>query len=199
MYKVFVNDTLIIVTDSLELQSNFPVFIFKDIVIEELLYRIKSDSLQGAILFCNDLENDWKAFKHNFNVIKAGGGLVINPQNEILFIYRNGIWDLPKGRAEKGESIETTALREVEEECGIQHLILKKFLLKTYHIFYQRDELRIKETFWYLMSSDDTTSLKPQLEEGITKAVFKNEEETLKALNDTYANIKLLIKSYKES
>ncbi len=199
MYKVFVNDTLIIVTDSLETQHNFPVFIFKDLVIDELLYRIKSDSIQVAILFCDDLERDWKAFKSAFNVIKAGGGLVINPQKEILFIYRNRIWDLPKGRAEKGESIETTSLREVEEECGVQNLNLQRFLLTTYHVFHQNGERRLKETFWYLMNSEDVTNLKPQLEEGITEAVFKNENETQKALEHTYANIKLVVACYKKS
>ena len=196
MYKVFVNDALIIVTDSLKKYHNFPIYIFKDFVIDELMYRTRNESAKGAIFFCDNLENDWNSFKAHFKVIKAGGGLVLNPQKEMLFIYRNGIWDLPKGRTEKGETIETTAVREVEEECGVKNLKLVKFLITTYHIFYQKAELRMKETHWYLMESDGNNSLKPQLEEGITEAIFKNKVEAQQALKNTYANIKLVVESY---
>ena len=199
MYKVFVNDALIIVTDSLKKYHNFPIYIFKDFVIDELLYRTRNGSTKGVILFCDNLENDWNSFKAHFKVIKAGGGLVLNPQKEILFIYRNGIWDLPKGRTEKRETIETTAVREVEEECGVENLELIKFLITTYHIFYQNGELRMKETFWYLMESNDNSTLTPQLEEGITVAIFKNKVETQQALENTYANIKLVVESYQKS
>jgi len=199
MYKVFVNDAPIIVTDSLKKQNKFPVFVFKDLVLDELLYRLKSKSIEGAIVFCNDLEKDWSVFKRTFKVDVAGGGLVLNTNKEILFIYRNGIWDLPKGRIEEGEGIESTALREVEEECGIKNLSLKRFLIVTYHVFYQKKEKRLKETYWYLMDSDYSGTLIPQLEEGITQAVFKNEAESQHALEDTYANIKLVVEAYKKT
>ena len=69
-------------------------------------------------LFCANLTQDWESFKKFFKVVHAGGGLVTNPKNEVLFIFRSNVWDLPKGRHEEGESIEETAVREVEEECG---------------------------------------------------------------------------------
>ncbi|MDG2194558.1 MAG: NUDIX domain-containing protein [Polaribacter sp.] len=199
MYKVFVNDAPIIVTDSLNNKNRYPVFAFKDLVLEELLCQFENNIIKGAVLFCDDLEKDWTVFKNSFNVIVAGGGLVLNANKEILFIYRNGIWDLPKGRLEEGETIESTALREVEEECGIKNLFLKKFLIVTYHVFYYKKEKRLKETFWYVMDSNYSEALTPQLEEGITKAVFKNETESKHALRDTYENIKLVIETYQKT
>ena len=61
----------------------------------------------------------------------AGGGKVYNPKNEILFIFRNGKWDLPKGKAEAKETINLTALREVEEETGITGLSYYQALWKS--------------------------------------------------------------------
>jgi 8-oxo-dGTP pyrophosphatase MutT (NUDIX family) len=52
-------------------------------------------------------------------IIKAGGGIVVNEQNEVLLIYRRGKWDLPKGKLDDGETIEECALREVKEETGL--------------------------------------------------------------------------------
>ncbi|MDY0781134.1 NUDIX hydrolase [Tenacibaculum sp. IB213877] len=196
MYKVFVNDKPIILTSSLQKEENFPVYIFKNASINEILYRLKSDDLQGIYLYSTNLLNDWEVFCKNFRVITAAGGLVLNTDKEILFIYRGNKWDLPKGRIEKGESIEETAVREVEEECGITNLVLDRFLLKTYHIFYMDNETRLKETYWYLMKSDYQGELVPQEEEGITEVVFKNEEEIQKAFLNTYANIQMVYKAY---
>ncbi|TYP96460.1 NUDIX domain-containing protein [Tenacibaculum adriaticum] len=197
MYKVFVNDKPIILTSSLKKEENFPVFIFKNILVDEIIYRLKGGKLKGVYLFSTNLEEDWQQFCNNFKLITAAGGLVVNSKKEILFIYRGEKWDLPKGRIEVGESIEDTAVREVEEECGIDHLKLHQFLLKTYHIFYQGSEIRLKQTYWYLMYSNYTGKLTPQLEEGITEVVFKNEVEIKEVFKNTYANIILVYEAYK--
>lgn len=197
MYKVFVNDKPIILTSSLKKENNYPVHIFKNVVIEEIIYKLKKEKLKGINIYSSNLEEDWLLFLKNFKFISAAGGLVLNKKKEILFIYRVQKWDLPKGRIEKGESIEEAAIREVEEECGITNLVIDQFLLTTYHIFYQRGN-RIKETHWYLMNSDYDGTLTPQLDEGITKVLFKNETETKKALKTSYANIQLVYDTYKE-
>ncbi len=197
MYKVFVNDKPIILTSSLKKENNFPIYIFKNIVIDEIIYKLKKEKLKGINLYSSNLEDDWLAFTKNFKVISAAGGLVLNAKKEILFICRGKKWDLPKGRIEKGESIEETAIREVEEECGIGNLKIDKFLLTTYHIFYQKEN-KIKKTHWFLMNSTFEDKLTPQLEEGITEVVFKNEIDTLKALKNTYANIQLVYDTSKQ-
>ena len=197
MYKVFINDKPIIVTSSSKKENNFPVYLFKDIAFDEIVYKLQNEIIKGINLYSVDLDNDWNSFLKNLKVVPAAGGLVLNDEKEILFIYRNSIWDLPKGRIEKGESIETAAIREVEEECGICNLSIEKKLLITYHIYFQNG-IRLKETHWFLMSSNFKGELKPQLEEGITEVVFKNEHQTKKALQNTYANIKLVYDNYKD-
>jgi hypothetical protein len=197
MYKVFVNDSPIIITSSSKNENNFPRHLYEDIIFDEVLHKLKNDAIKGIILYSTDLENDWHDFKQNIKTVVAAGGLVLNPKKEILFIYRNGIWDLPKGRIEKGETSEIAAVREVEEECGIFNLSIIKKLVTTYHIYYQNG-LKLKETHWFLMTSNYSKVLTPQLEEGITEVVFKNDANSMIALKNTYANIKLVYDTYKE-
>lgn len=199
MYKVFIDDTPIILTDSLNENNNFLTQTFKEELIDEIIYKLKSGKINGINLFSKDLEKDWALFKSHFKIIIAAGGLVFNKKDEILFICRANKWDLPKGRLEEGEDIQTTALREVEEECGITHLTIVHFLTTTYHFFVKKREKRIKETHWFLMHSDFNGTLTPQREEGITKAVFKNKIDTENALKNTYANIILVHETHHEN
>jgi len=198
MYKIFVNDKPIILTDSLKKDNNYPVYIFKDVVVDEILHKLKKSKTKGVNLFCANLEKDWKTFKKNFKVVSAGGGLVLNKNKEILFIYRLDTWDLPKGRIEKGETIEQTAVREVEEECGVKELVLVQSLITTYHLFFINNIQQLKITHWFLMTTNFQERLIPQLEEGITKVEFKNEAKVNEALQNTYANIKLVLDAYKQ-
>ena len=197
MYKVFVNDTPIIITSSSKIVNIFPVYNFKNIPFDEIIQKLRNKELQGINLYSTDLENDWKSFILNMKVLPAAGGLVLNPKKEILFIFRNGVWDLPKGWIEKGETTETAAIREVEEECGISNLKLIKPLVTTYHIYFHKG-IKLKQTYWFLMTSDYKEELTPQIEEDITQVGFKNEAETKKALKNTYANIQLVYDTYKE-
>ncbi|MEQ6124693.1 NUDIX domain-containing protein [Pseudotenacibaculum sp. MALMAid0570] len=196
MYKVFMNDKPIILTDSPQNEKGFKVYDFESVVLDEILYKLKKDKINGVVLFCRDLNNCWKEFTKHFKVVKAAGGLVLNQQQEFLFIYRGQKWDLPKGRIEENESIETTAIREVEEECGVQNLSLDRFLLTTYHLFYQNKQKRLKVTDWFLMNTNYQGKLTPQIEEGITIAEFKNKSNTKEALKNTYANIHLVFEAY---
>lgn len=195
MYVVFVNDKPIFLTSSQIKENNYPVYLLKDIVTEEIIHKLKHKKIKGVYLYTPDLEKGWQDFLCTFNTVSAAGGLVLNAKKEILFIYRANKWDLPKGRIEKGETIEETAVREVEEECGISNLKLIKPLLTTYHVYFQNG-IKLKETFWFLMTSEDTKVLVPQLEEGITEVVFKSEAEVLKALQNSYKNIVLVYDTY---
>jgi len=196
MYKVFINDKPIILTDSPQIGLGFEVYDFKTVVIEEIIHKLRRNKINGVILFCEEINNCWANFLTHFKVITAAGGLVLNQKKEFLFIYRGNKWDLPKGRIEKGESIKTTALREVEEECGIPDLHLDKFLLTTYHLFFLKNENRLKETHWFIMHTNFEGILTPQAEEGITIAEFKSQEDAEKALKNTYANIHLVFETY---
>ena len=195
MYKVFINDKPIILTSSLEKENDLPVLLFKNTVIDEILYKLNKENYPGFILYSTNLEKDWPTFLSNFKVISAAGGLVLNKKKEILFIYRGNKWDLPKGRIEEGESIEHTAVREVEE-CGIENLSIERFLVTTYHLFFHNNRNYLKETHWFLMKTDFKGELTPQLEEGITETIFKNTEEAKNAFKNSYSNILLVYNEY---
>ncbi len=42
--------------------------------------------------------------KYKTETLIAAGGWVMNEFNEVLWIFRLGVWDLPKGKVEKNES-----------------------------------------------------------------------------------------------
>ena len=192
MYKVFVNDCLIILTENKNISTKLLKVDFEKLVIEEMIQELFQSESDGMCLVCRNLKKSWKLFKSHFKIQKAAGGKVFNNKNEILFIYRFDKWDLPKGKLEKGETKKQCAIREVEEECGINNLVIKNRLLTTYHIFVRNEKTILKITYWYTMLSNYSGILVPQLEEGISQVVFKNEAETKQALTNTYENIRLL-------
>lgn len=199
MYKVFINDKPIIIGDYNDINENYPVLVFEEIDIFELIEEsLKNNDFNGVNLITKDLQNAWEEISKKIPVVSASGGLVINKENKILFIYRFDKWDLPKGKIEKGESKEEGAIREVEEECGINNLKIDDFLLTTYHFYWYDSKIKIKETFWYLMNTNFKEELIPQLEEGITKVEFKEKNEVSKILDNSYANIKLVYESYQK-
>ncbi len=192
MYKVFVNDRPIILTDDEDFDTKYRKALYSHIHIYELLGRFMYSDLRGICLICNDLEDCWTHFKSHFTLQKSAGGKVLNSRDEVLFIYRYDKWDLPKGKLEKGENIEECAVREVEEECGVQELEILKPLETTYHLFEFRGTKILKSTEWFLMKTNFKGTPVPQIEEGITKAKFKGEKEVEEALKNTYANIRIL-------
>ena len=196
MYKVFINERPIIVTDSFFEESDLNILHYKNIIISEIIHKLKVGKTKGIVLLCDDLDECWKDFKSNFKLISAAGGLVLNSHQEFLFIFRGGKWDLPKGKIEKGEQIKEAALREVEEEFGISELTLGEYLITTYHIFFQNNKNKLKETHWFEMETKSNEVLIPQLEEGISTAMFKDKKETLKALENSYGNISLVFEKY---
>lgn len=134
-------------------------------------------------------------FSAAFKVIEAAGGLVKNGKGEYLFIFRNGKWDLPKGKVEKGEAIKTAAIREVEEECGVGKLKIVKELESTYHTYSIDDKAILKRTYWFEMICDDASELVPQVEEGITEVRWMAKSELDCVFQNTYESIKEVLKT----
>ncbi|MBR0178103.1 MAG: NUDIX domain-containing protein [Bacteroidales bacterium] len=128
------------------------------------------------------------ALKETFRMAPAAGGIVAK-DGKIAIIVRNGLPDLPKGHIEKGETPENAALREVEEETGIGKLQIVKELPSTWHCYQVGDEWRLKRTYWYLMSTDETIQPKPQTEEGITEIKLIENEEIETFLKNTFRSI----------
>lgn len=197
MYKVFVNEKPLFLTNTIEKETDFQLFLLESIDIEQLIVKMFKNKIQKASLYYPDEKVILKKLKEKIPVAKAGGGLVYNKKGEVLFIFRNGKWDLPKGGIEKNEDIEHTAIREVEEETGVKELKIVKKLQKTYHVFRRNGKFKLKVTHWYEMTSSYDGTLIPQEKEGIDKAVWLKPEEIPTALQNSYENIKLLFEEEK--
>jgi 8-oxo-dGTP pyrophosphatase MutT (NUDIX family) len=122
-------------------------------------------------------------------LIQAGGGLVVNEKEEVLFMFRRGKWDLPKGKLDPGETLESCAVREVEEETGVGQLELVKFLLVTEHQYEEKGVIILKETHWYLMKTSSNQKLIPQKEEDILELKWFGAEEFRIVKRNTYPAI----------
>lgn len=192
MYKVFVNDKPLFLTNEIRKETDFQLFLLEGIDLSQLISKLFSNKVKKAYLYHPDEKAIMKAMKEKLPVQKAGGGLVYNKRGEVLFIFRNGKWDLPKGGAEKGEELEYTALREVEEETGVGKLLIVHKLQKTYHVFKRNGRYKLKITHWYEMKTDFDGELLPQAEEGIEKVAWLKPHEVEQALLNSYENIKLL-------
>ena len=139
----------------------------------------------------DQLENTLNALCTTLTHINAAGGLVQNNAGEYLLIHRNGLWDLPKGKQEEGEDIALTALREVEEECGITGLEQGELICITHHTYHMHGLHMLKHTWWYQMKySGDCSTLTPQLEEGIQQCKWAPASELPELLKDTYPSIR---------
>ena len=128
--------------------------------------------------------------------IEAAGGVVVNKNGEALWIFRNGKWDIPKGKLNKGEDRETAALREVEEECGISGHQLRCALPDSWHVYEHKGKWVIKITYWYIMDYSGNQILIPQLEEGITKVEWRRKNNVDDILANTFNSI---IDTWKEA
>jgi 8-oxo-dGTP pyrophosphatase MutT (NUDIX family) len=128
----------------------------------------------------------------------AAGGVVVNPNNEILWIFRRGFWDLPKGKLDPNETIEACAIREVMEETGISHLVLGKRILTTTHQYYDtflNKEVE-KTTYWYAMTTDRLQVGKPQSEEDIEAIAWVKKADMAPYLEKTYDTIKEVMEAF---
>ncbi|MEC4005671.1 NUDIX domain-containing protein [Flavobacterium sp. SUN052] len=197
MYKVFVNDKPLFLTNEVAKETDFQLFLLESIDIEQLIIKMFNNKIKKAYLYYPDEKEILKKVKEKIPVKKAGGGLVYNNKQEVLFIFRNGKWDLPKGGVDKGEENDAAAIREVEEETGVTNLKITKKLQKTYHVFKRNGLYRLKITNWYEMTTDFEGIPIPQAEEGIEKVAWLNREEIKQALNNSYENIKLLFEEEK--
>jgi 8-oxo-dGTP pyrophosphatase MutT (NUDIX family) len=172
-------------------------FLLVSIEQKEILKKLRK--YKKINLFHSKKSELLKIFKSKIKVIFASGGIVENSKKQILFIYRKGKWDLPKGKAEKNETIRETALREVTEETGISRLRIRKFYTNTFHLVRNNGSYFLKETSWFLMYSDFEGKLIPQSEEGIKNVKWKNLNQVKKIKEKTFRNIKIILEEYLKS
>lgn len=199
MYKIYIGEVPLLLV-SKEESNQYKTGSLRDLMVEYIPKKPKnlfqcidnlekgSKSFDSIIVVAEDLEELREEFFGIYKIYKAGGGLVFNEKQEVLAIFRSGFWDLPKGKQEKGETIDQTAIREVQEETGLVNIELKEFICDTFHTYTDRDGKRVlKWATWYKMASTDK-ELTPQAEEDIDLAVWLP-VQTLKEKTPIYKNI----------
>ena len=194
MYKVFVNRLIINLTSDKEFLNDSKTYLLSSISITEIIKKLKIHD--EVFLYYPDKKKLLKEFKEKLVTIKATGGIVTNKKNQILFIYRKGKWDLPKGKMEKNESKKESALREVIEETGVKKLKIINFFSTTFHLIKVKREYFLKETHWYTMKTKYDGKLKPQKSEGIISAKWKTFDEALEIKKKTFRNIAIILTKY---
>lgn len=198
MYKIYINETPLILISKEDLEKG--IYPRENVLITPysgkkkfLLHYIdsleKAKRFEAVVLHHEDVDFLFIEFQSLFKIMKAAGGLVTNPQNEVLMIFRRGYWDLPKGKLDNGENYKTASVREVKEECGLKSVERGKKLVSTYHVFKNKDGQRIlKKSKWYHMTSTDV-ELIPQEEEDIIEARWRSIKEFLTSGDKCYKNI----------
>lgn len=193
MYKVFIDNYFVVFKKDEKFSTNVGEYFLPKLeatALENFKLFIQENSDQNPIYFAGpEPFKLMRSYFSDFTWIEASGGIVKNAAlNKYLFIHRNNMWDLPKGKIEKSESAEDGGIREVQEECGIIDIRIERELLSTFHIYNAYGKHWLKKTHWFEMSSSNL-ELKPQTEEGITKAEWLDVEsiEKIKAL--TYPSL----------
>ena len=200
MYKVFFNSRTIYLLDSqsdYEKKAGEKILIFRDIsdLKSGIMKWLKSENERNLHIWHQQTDRLMDYFSSCFCVINASGGLVKNKNGEDLIIFRRGVWDLPKGKAEPGESPEQTALREVKEECNLKDLKIKRFLIDTYHIYFIDDTPVLKKTRWYELKYEGKRSPRPQEKEEITKTIWLPYSKLSSISGNTFQNVIEVIKA----
>ena len=157
--------------------------------VNSIIHELHQKKVQAGIFYHSDLEKLKKAFWKKFTVIKAAGGLIENEKDELLFIFRRGKWDLPKGKLDNGETLEECAVREVEEETGLKNITLKSPLTTSYHTYDENGKHCLKESHWFCMKTSSRQELIPQLEEQITQLQWVSEKKISTMTVNTFPSI----------
>lgn len=194
MYKIYFEKRCLIICPPEEPALHDPNAIrFKagnDMDIHNLVEMLEtSPSLARIYMPAEDLESTYRRICSEFLEVNAGGGLVSNRRGDFLLIRRNELWDLPKGHQDPGEDISVTALREVQEETGIDDLILRGLICITDHCYRRNGIWHLKHTWWYDMLHNDPADLTPQREEDISKAAWVAKSSLPPFLLNTYPSI----------
>lgn len=190
MYKVFFNKVLIVLAKPEEVLGQKIIRIRGDENLFDFIAQANKKRHNQRLIFVHqDLDLLVRWFRQYFVRIRAAGGVVLNEKDKILFIFRKGKWDLPKGKLELGEGKKKGAKREVEEETGVGNLKVIKRLKKTYHIFFRGRVPYLKVTYWYIMRADYDGELVPQQEEGIKEVKWVSRKKLASYRKNSYLSL----------
>ena len=185
-HSIFFEEKELLVTDE-ETPSETNVIVYRD--KNDIVQAIKHLEFLSKVILYGEWEHIFADLKTLYKYIEAAGGFIKNEQDEFLFIFRRGKWDLPKGKLEKGETPEIAAIREVQEETGLQFVKEKLLRCTTWHTYDTYGEPVLKQTYWFNMETTKNQDSKPQTEEDITELQWLPESEFSKVLGNTFPSI----------
>lgn len=180
IYKIFINETPLFLTNTegvLEAWKNddktlISNYLGKKKFLHPIIDLLEKSKKYNRVVVCsNDLDQLWADFQAIYKIIGAAGGVVKNEKNDVLMIFRRDSWDLPKGKIDDGESPEEAAVREIQEETGLNDVKLGELICYTYHTYNMKGKRILKKTWWYAMSTFET-ALTPQTSEDIEQAIW---------------------------
>lgn len=117
------------------------------------------------------------------SVFSAGGVLLDRENNKVFLIHKKSTdeWLLPKGRLEKGQTIEETAQREIFEETGYNNEV--KDILRVQVRPDVNDPSKSKVIFWFLsLLTDANRSQNTQMSDENFSGEWLNKEDALDRL-----------------
>ena len=163
--------------------------------IAQMLHWAKAGNrcdLQSISLAVTSPAKTWTFIKKHFRAIKAAGGIV-EKKSHILLIYKRDRWDLPKGKSKPYERAKATAMREIQEECGVRAQAMSKIGV-THHVLpLKNGKYGLKTTKWYRMRLTDDAQMRPQEEEGIEQVAWFEPKEAVKNLESSYLSVNHVI------
>lgn len=198
MYKIYINDTPLILANTTEVSTESDKdghsLIARYVGKHKFLFHYidmleKGKRFESVTLYADDEAQLFQDFLDQYRIVEAAGGLVFNKNGEVLFIYRRGTWDLPKGKIDPGETKEAAAIREVQEETGIQQITLQELFSTTYHTYRENKQRILKRTYWFVMETPEM-ELTPQAEENIEKAVWWDVQKFLSGNSAIYKSLR---------
>ena len=108
MKTIFFNQRAMIICREGEQAEKDPEAVFiidsgDDAILANAVRTIDSDTgIRKLYILCDNPELTYERLRKLFTEVDAAGGLVSNESGQYLLIFRNGMWDLPKGKREKG-------------------------------------------------------------------------------------------------
>ncbi len=193
LQKIYFNNKPIVLLISKNEVHNYPEFeILEGANQQNFDYAIKvlsRNESKGIVIFDTQKEKIEKELSWAFYPLHSAGGVVKNENEEVLMIFRQRKWDLPKGKQDEGETIEQCAVREVCEETGLKNVVLKNKICTTMHLYPMNQKMILKHTAWYNMTASASEKLFAQAEENIEQVAWVKASEIPQLLQQSFETI----------
>jgi len=197
MYEVFIDDRKVIFSQKKGVINYNGELVNSDDLWTRVVKPKVSQSPPRSIVIIelDDLSTQFEQIFNGHDKINAAGGIV-EVENHFLMIRRHDLWDIPKGKVDEGETMEEAAIREVEEECGLNNIILGNLICETHHTYSYHGIPTLKRTLWFSMKIESLQEGTPQLEEGISELKWFTLEELKMVKDQTYTSIAFVLEQF---